>query len=276
MILFILFFSCSNPSKVDVENRQNILTYEDKYGIISFLKYDNNNVSLNDTVRITLLTINNSDTHEIHIQTSSGPLWHYDIYNQDMELIESLPRWSTPTLYDFYFSPGDTFKSTLNWAQTQYSNDRYSDLKVFSGDYYITGRQLGLPPGKVGIWIHISEEGEPLSTKLYWHTSNHDSIKLDFLIRNRISNELTFKLKADTSPKIQFFDSIEDTLVKEINLDVNFSTIRLPPKSDSNILSFAESTSFLKSIGLSGIFNCRIVLSCEERDIIAKRSIVIN
>jgi len=276
IILFIILFSCSNLSTIDVEKKQDILTYEDKYGIISYIKCDRNSVSLNDTVRISLLTINNSDTHKVHIHTTNGPLWHYDIYNKDMEPIESLPRWITPTIYDFNFSPGDTFKSTLNWTQTKYSNGRYSDLKVFSGDYYITGNQAGLPPGKVGIWIHISEEGEPLSTKLYWHFSDRDSIKIDFLIRNRISKELIFKINNKSSTKIRFFNSIDDTLEKEIDLDVNFSKIELSPKSDLKILSFKESKSFLKSIGLSGSFNCKIIIPCEERDIIAKGSIIIH
>lgn len=273
---FILLFSCSNPSNVHIEKKQNVLIYEDEYGIISQLIFEQDSFSLNDTVRASLLTINNSDTHKVYIHITNGPLWHYDIYNEDMESIESLPRWITPTIYDFYFSPGDTFKSTLNWSQTKYSNNRYADLKVFSGEYYITGNQPGLPHGKVGIWINIFEEGEPLSTKLYWYFSDSDSIKLDFLVRNRISKELDFKINNNSSAKLQFFNSINDTLVKEINLDVNFSTIELPPKSDSKILSFKESKSFLKSIGLLGTFNCKIIIPCEERYIIAKGSIVIN
>lgn len=276
IILFAIFFSCSTTNDAIVEKRQNVLTYEDKYGIVSYIKADKNNFSLNDTVRISLLTINNSDTHKVHIYSTYGPLWHYDVFNEGMEPIASLPGWATPTIYDFYFSPGDTFKSTLDWTQTMHSNDQYSDLKVFSGDYYITGNQPGLPGGKVGIWIHISEDGEALTTKLNWHYSERDSIKLDFLIRNRISKGLVFNINKKSSPKIQFFNSLSNTLIKEINIGLNISKIELTPKSDLKILTFKESNSTLKNMGLSGSYNCRIVIPCEERDIIAKSAIVIN
>jgi|GEM_PF-5207279 len=276
VIIFITILSCSNLNTVKVDKKQNILTYEDKYGIISYIKFDTDKYSLNDTVRICLLTINNSDSHKVHIHSNNGPLWQFDIYNKNMELVESLPRFITPTIYDFNFSPGDTFKSTLKWTQNQYANNPFQDLKVFSGEYYVTGNQPGLPAGKVGIWIRISEDGDPLSTKLYWHFSNRDSIKIDFLIRNRISKKLIFKMDNKSSAKIQFYNGIDNRLIREMDLDVNLSKIELAPKSDFKIFSFKESKAFLKSIGLSGSFNCKIIIPCKERNIMAKGSIVIN
>ena len=276
ILFFIFFFSCSNPGKVDMEEKQNTLIYEDKYGIVSYLQIEDQHFSLDETIRVGLLTINHSDTHKVYIHTRSAPLWHYTIYNEEMKRVDYYPKFINPVIIDFYLNPGDTFKSNLTWTQTMGSYDRFAGLKVFSGDYYITGDQPGLPSGKVGVWIHISEVGEPLSTKLFWNFSVQDSILIDFLVRNRISKELTFQMKENVPPRIQFFDSVSDTLVKEMDLNLTFAKIELPPKSDLKIFSYQESKSNLINMGLLGSFLCKIIIPCQERDIIAMGFIVIN
>jgi hypothetical protein len=276
VMFFAMFFSCASPSGVDVDQKLNTLTYKDEYGIVSYFTIDKKTYTLDDVVHFSLSTINNSDTHKVHIRSNHGPLWYCSIYDSEMDAVEKLPRWVTRTVYDFYVSPGDTFESDITWEQTKKSNDRYGDLKVFAGDYYITGNQPGLPAGKLGAWIRISEVGEPLSTKLHWYFSDQDSLKLDFLLRNRISSMLTFRPTLNPAAKIQFYNSTGDTLFREIPLDVNFSQITLWPKSDSHIFSFKASKSYLKNIGLKGFYKCRIVILCEERNIVAERTVVID
>ena len=277
ILCLVMFFSCANPSGVDVEQKQSTLIYEDEHGIVSYLTVDKQTYSLDDVVQIGLLTINNSDNHRVHIQSNSGPLWRCSIYDSEMESMIQMPGWVFWVVYDFYFSPGDTFKSDIVWNQRKDAADhRYDDLKVVAGDYYITGSQPGLPPGKVGAWIRIAEEGEPLSTKLYWYFSDSDSIKLDFLLRNRISKMLRFRLVNPAAVKIQFYNSSGNTLFKEMPIDVNFSQLTFSPKSDAHILSYRESKDQLKRMGLNGIYKCRIVIPCEERDIVAEGLIIIN
>lgn len=276
MLGFVLFFSCSKPSNVNVEKKQNVLAYQDKFGIVSRIEVEKYRYSLNDKIRLSLLTVNHSDSHKVHIHTNNGPLWRFDIYDENNELVESLPHWRTNTIYNFYFSPGDSFKSNLNWNQSLHSNGHFSGLKIFSGDYYITGSQPGLPANKVGVWINISDEGEPLSTKLFWYFSDPDSIKLDFLVRNRTSEELDYQLKENAKIKLQFFNAIADSLVGEIDLKQKITNLHFSAKSDSKILSYKESKAVLKAMGLIGSFNCKIMIPCKNRNLIANGTVVIN
>jgi hypothetical protein len=193
-----------------------------------------------------------------------------------MDQVERLPRYFTNTVYNFYFSPGDSFKSHLNWLQSSFSNNIYTDLKVFSGKYYITASQPGLSSNKIGKWIEIEENGEPLSSKLYWYFGDQDSVKLGFLIRNRISKKLEYQLKMNEAIKIKFFRNESDTLSNEINVSPDFNNIILEAKSDNKVFTFRESKNKLIDKGISGSYYCMIEINCVSTIISARALVIIN
>jgi hypothetical protein len=87
---------------------------------------------------------------------------------------------------------------------------------------------------------------------------------------------LDYQLKENAKIKLQFFNAIADSLVGEIDLKQKITNLHFSAKSDSKILSYKESKAVLKAMGLIGSFNCKIMIPCKNRNLIANGTVVIN
>lgn len=273
--LFLFIYSCGNPAGPDNIEHQDKLIYKSTDGVISYFDFEKTTYSLDEDVRADLLTVNQSDTHKIHIKTTGGPLSRFEVFNDDGERIFT-PMYITGTAYDFYFSPGDSFTSKIDWRQICYTNNKFAYLRTYSGWYRITASQPGLHSGKVWKWIRITEEGDPLSTKLYWYFADDDSVKLDFLIRNRIQKHLTYDIVPNRNSTLTFYDNTTDSLVLEFNLDIPVNHIDLPAKSEASIFRYRESKEKLINAGVEGSFECNIKIPCVSKTLEAKGLVVVH
>jgi hypothetical protein len=275
LVIFIII-KCQNPTvnNNDEDTYNTHLLNQD--GIEVSLTIEKDNYTLDEEIDVDFLAVNKSDTNRIHIYQTSGPLHRMSIYDINNERIQFLPQYKTKTVYNLYFEPGDSFHKHISWIHSTSSNNPYSGLKAFAGKYLINFSHAGVSTSKLGKWINITEDGEPLSSKLFWNFTNADSIKLDFFIRNRISKNLDYLLMENKLPKIQFYEYRNNIPAKEIEFSISINRISLNSKSDSYLLSFNESKEYLKDIGLTGSYTCKIIIPCITRDITASGNIVIN
>ena len=269
LIFFLVLIKCQGPTSNGNNNS------EDQEGIEAVLTFDKSEYSLDDTISVDFLAVNKSKNNKIHIYTTNGPLHLMSVYNTNDELVQFLPQFITQTVYNFYFEPGDTIQNHVSWNQSTFSRNIYNNLKAYSGEYLIKFSYTGVNTSGLDKWITITEEGEPLSSKLYWHFSAKDSIKLDFLIRNRISKKLIYLIKKNEKPMLQFYEYGVATPIRELELKIDFDEIKLLEKSDCELFSYQESKENLKNIGLDGIYNCKIIIPCTSKDIIAEYIIII-
>ena len=266
-ILCIFSYSCQSPvSNNDIENNY-VTCYTNEYNVTTILSIEKEKYSLDDTVSLKYTAINKSDTNRIHIHRNGGPLYDFRVFNKENELIQHYPPFRTTTMYNHYFTPGDTIKFSINWNQSILTLAGPPTLKVFSGKYLLMASYCGISTNNLGKWIEITEEGDPLSAKLYWHYSYSDSITMDLIVRNRISKKLNYSLKQNIPVKLHFYESYPNSLSKTIILNTNFDSIELLPKSNKTLIKYRALKKDLINDGLQGCYYCKIEIQCNSRSI---------
>lgn len=135
---------------------------------------------------------------------------------------------------------------------------------------------IGIPANNVGKWISVDEAGDPLSTKLYYYFSDNDSLKIDFLVRNRTSNKLQYSLDEEKPVKVEFFKDISDELVMTHYPQIDFSKMTFNGKTDYDIFNYRISKHDSIFAGMNGSYNCRITFSCNSREISASTNIILT
>ncbi len=122
-------------------------------------------------------------------------------------------------------------------------------MKVFAGDYILKYSYVGINTYHLGKRITITEEGNPLDCRLYWYFAIMDSVKVQMLVRNRISRPLHYMLQYHRAIKLEVINSY-DEVVKNTWLQPIFQVINLAPKSDQALFTFsrAKSDAFFNSL----------------------------
>lgn len=274
-ILTLLIISCENDlSPLNQDEVFNNLTYfESPEGVIYKLEGLKDIYSLDEKIEAKFTVINKSDTTKYHVFTSSGPVFSFSTFDKNNDRIY-YNSFGTATVYNFYFEPDDTLSYSFQWGQYQKSSNHYSSLKAYAGKYFIMPTHVGIPTNNVGKWISVNEVGEPLSTKLYYYFSDYDSLKIDFLVRNRTSNELQYSLDQENPVKVEFFKDSSDELVMTQYPEIDFSNMTFNGMTDYDIFNYRISKYDSIFAGMTGSYNCRITFSCNSREISASSNII--
>jgi hypothetical protein len=271
MLILIVIFSCNKDlSPIGGNDEQLHYThYETPDGILMKLDSLKKTYTLDEEVKGKFTVVNNSDTNSIHIISASGPLAIFYMYDQDNQRINYQPRYRTGTYYDFYFNPSDTLGANLRWNHITYSNDHFSDLKAYSGKYLITVSYAGIPTSKIGKWITINDTGDPISAKLLYYFQDADTLRLDYIIRNRISENANLELKNESPIEVAFFYGPSTEKIFSHSPQVDFGKIELSGRSDKMIYSYKISKEDPMIRDMIGSYFCKISIECKSRTITA-------
>lgn len=276
-LLLLIFISCNkdfSPHSFDSSFYKNLTYYESPEGVIYKLEGLKDIYSLDEKIEFKFTMINKSDTTKYHVFSYSGPVYSFISFNEKNDNVYyNMIR--TPTVYDFYFEPKDTLSYSMHWDQYNITNDHYSLLKIFSGNYFIMPTHVGIPTNKIGKWIKVNEVGDPLSTKLYYYFSDQDSLKLDFLVRNRISKTLKFVLDEEYPIKIEFLNEGTGAVVKEHIPEISFDELQFEGMKNYDIFNFKISKSDSIFAGMQSSYICKITFLCNTREISAETIVLL-
>lgn len=247
-----------------------------KNGIYLNLEGIQDTYSLQDTIlgEMLLFNVNNYDGLDIKVG-SSPPIGNFRVFDQNDQLQYFYPSATGYAEFDMTLFPGDTLNEEIRWTQKINSTQIFPNgLDVYSGYYKIVGGFWGnslLYTNKLVKWIEITEEGDPISSVAFRHYEVEDSIKISFIIRNRILLKQTFDIKTKY-PFSYFFvstKSVTDTVLhNKFNQIPNFEDkLILNPKSDTNIFCLKISKSASELSELNGAYYATFLVNCEEREI---------
>lgn len=280
IIVILLLIQCEFIR--DPISEKNDFSYQDsttkiiKNGIFLNLEGIQDTYSLQDTISGEMILYNENNTEGLDIYVGNHPpISGFLVFDQYEQLYYYYPSATGCAVFDMTLLPGDTLIEEIRWTQKINSTQIFPyGLDVFSGHYKIVGGFWGnslFYTNKLIKWIEITEEGDPISSVALRHYEVEDSIKISFIIRNRISSEQTFHLTND-NPFSYFFVSTKsatDTvLYKKFEQIPNFEKkLILDSKSDTRIYCFRISKIDPELSGLSGAYYATFLLNCEERDI---------
>lgn len=243
-----------------------------KNGIFLKIEDIQDSYSLQDIISGRMLLINENNPKGLDIYVpSSPPIGGFQIFNQNDQLQYFYPSIVGCAVFSMTLLPGDTLHVKTRWAQNG----------AYAGRYKIVGQFYGnilLYYNKLVKWIEITEEGDPISSVALRHYGVEDSIKISFIIRNRISVKQIFNLKGKY-PFSYFFVSkystVDTMMHKKFEQVLNLEDkLIMNPKSDTNIYCFKISKNDPELSELSGQYYVTFLLKCEEREI--KSSVVLN
>ena len=240
ILSFINFFmlSCERDTSALKENQYTSASLLNSQNVLLTLDSLKTRYTLDEEVKGIFMIQNVSDSDSIHIVSNHGPLDKLEIIDTYNDLVFYQPNWITTTYYDFYFKPRDKFKYQFTWDQIGYTYNYSIYLKVFSGIYFIHPRHIGINTTDFGLWIEITEKGEPLSSFLYYHYNRDDSLIVDYHIRNRISKEIFLNFKQTNPIEVNFIDYKTKEIVLSHYPNISFQEIQLNPKSDQLVYSY--------------------------------------
>jgi hypothetical protein len=228
--------------------------------------------SLNDTISGDLYLINENNDEGLEIYISNWPpSGGYQVFDEHDQSVY-FNVWATGcAVFHRFLMPGDTLHEPIFWTQqTATSQDYYSRLKLFSGHYRLQGFFWGSEAmwGKYALkCFHITEEGEPLSTKAHRHYEVDDSIKVSFLVRNRVSGSQQFTLNALKEIEIHYIRDGQTILNQFDYLDLPDSTLNFDPHSDRTLYTYSIAKNDSLLSGLDGRYDLTLILRCRERTI---------
>ena len=219
--------------------------------------------TLDDTIAATLVLKNNSDPSPFILWTPNLPP------NRVLVYLLGSPDfiYYYPSVIDFAefrdtLRQGDSLLIRIIWYGNTWDarESRWTALKAFSGTYQLEAwlggnRLLNHPLTK---FITISEAGYPFSGDLRVDYSSTDSVKADFIIRNRKSRALPLD-PIDTTPiSLAFLAGKDTSIVLKYPLASGASKLR--GFSDTVILPFCVAKNDSRFAALKGAFVMRAIL----------------
>ena len=262
--ILLILIGCNNPSSLieDNNDEEYYTSYTNSQGVKLEFNITKSNYNLNEYVYGEFIAINvSNDT--IRDTIPGGPDHYFIIKDSDLNLI-NFPIYRTTAFHMLEFCPGDTIRKLFTWDESENADHitGHEGLKVIAGRYLIIYSHIGINTSKLGKWINITEDGNSFSSNLYWYFSEQDSLKLDFIIRNRIQKDHNFELVPVNPVRIELFDD-KNLLIRSYSPNIAINTISLPGQSTSRILkhTISREDSLLKN--LIGSYKCKILINCK-------------
>lgn len=273
LTIFIFQFYCSkNKSPLDSRITNSIphtdtLTVHITPGIYMKLESFKDSYSLNEYVNGYLTLVNESDSNGIFISISNWPpLITYSVFDEDHNCLYKYPIVMGGAAYDDTIKIGESLTEKIVWFQYIYSS-----AKVFSGWYKIEANFRGhrlfyLNP--VSKWVQITEEGIPLSALCIKDYKIKDSLKVNFVVTNRISKDLEYFVREDKQIEINFthYFYTKDTVLT-IYDNYPSNKIYFPNYSNQSLYKFEKSKQDSLFARLNGVYNMYITFHFRYFDI---------
>jgi len=189
---------------------------------------------------------------------SSDPVYYYPWVIEFVEFYDTLRI-------------GDSLSIRMFWDQSTWDakESRWTGLKAFAGRYQLGAELRGnrLLNHDLTKFVTINETGNPICGALRVDYSSTDTVKADFIIRNRVSRAVPLAPLGSTPITMAFLAGSDTLIVRTYSLSA--ADFRLGGFSDTVILHFRAARNDTSYARLKGAFDMRAALHLNSRTIIA-------
>lgn len=282
--VLLIFISCNkeapteNPLNPD---KKNILRREIIDNVFLFVDSLKDNYTLDDYIYADVHLKNENNLSGLPILISSyPPFLSWVIKNSSDELVNAGPLIVGESVYNDTLKIGEEITSNIKWFQNIYDkNELTSGLKAFAGEYTLNINFRGIDYQKSPYLIkyfRISEIGDPLSSHIFRDYNSNDTLKIDFILRNRINSTITLTPSSD-SCVLFIIDKInnQNDTVYTHNFLLEKSVYNLPALSDNILYKFRYLKQDFIDRGIKGGFDIVIELNFQERKITSRNLLFI-
>lgn len=278
LLLFISSCSKENPVEKTKEDPTASLTTSDTLrrevikDVFLFADSLKDTYSLDDNIYAKVHLKNENNASGLHIFVGNyPPLLGWFCFDSNNELVNSGP--STMGLAEFNqtLKGGQELNESLTWEQSSRSG-----LKAFAGDYTLELYFRGVNSKGLLKHFKITEQGDPFSYYLYREYSVKDTVKINFLLRNRISKAITLNSSSVSSEFLLINNSNQksDTVfVQKFTLDK--SVYNLDPKSDNLLFKLSRPLQDFKNQGINGPYDMVLNLYFKEKTVSVRKLVII-
>lgn len=206
------------------------------------------------------------------------PFTAWVIVDADNDIVNHGPLTIGASEFSKTLYPGDELTENFKWYQNIYDiNSMTSGLKAFAGDYTLELGFRGVHCTPLIKHFRISEEGDPFSYNVSKDYNAKDTLKFDFVLRNRINRIITLNTSAQAGELLLIktnSSQIPDTVfVQKITLGK--SVYNLGPKSDNVLYSFSRPEKDFISQGITGGFDMVLNFYFKEKTISSRSTVFI-
>jgi len=242
-LAIVLHLSCNEQEQVIINNPpvydpEDTLLLQITDGVYTELKNLQDSYTLDDELEFQLIIYNLSDTNGFLINYGYLQANNWGVYNIENNFMAGGPTVISPAGFYRTLEIGDSVIFNLRWNQRIYSETKItSDLKTFSGNYYLQTQPLGndlLKP--MTKFFEISDAGDPLSANVDKDYEIEDTLMFQFVLRNRTSENLSYNLPSQNPIEVRFIQYEDTTLIQYFPLKAN--QLNLDPRSDSYLFEY--------------------------------------
>lgn len=209
------------------------------------------------------------------------PFLFWFFKNSDGEIVDLGPLTIGAAVYDDTLKIGEEIVENIKWFHFNYDeNEMTNGLKAFTGDYTFGINFRGINyqnyPHLIK-YFKISEVGDPLAHHLFRDYNSEDTIKIDFVLRNRINNQVVLNTSNDSCGIYlikEIYNQEPDTVFTQRFL-LEQSVYNFAPISDNVLYKFRYSKQDFINQGIQGTFDIVIKLNFQERIIISSNLLFI-
>ncbi|MFN0158041.1 MAG: hypothetical protein ACKVRP_08235 [Bacteroidota bacterium] len=267
-----LLVSCDDlgdpPSPMSGPTLQDTLYLEVSQGIILLLDGIGHEYDLEDTVSGVMRLINLASSVPLPLFTSNLPPNGYFLSRLGMPAAHYFyPDAISPAEWHDTLDLGDTLTFGVRWPSVVFTEiSQSSALKSFSGMYQIQvglGGSPALAGRRLTKFFRVTENGDPASVGLN-RRGPSDSLLVDLVLRNRIGDQQLYHIDRPDPVQLVFLDHGDTAFNRSYPLP--YSTLVLPPHSDSILFRLHVARSDTMFSGMHGGFHLWIVLKLRERE----------
>ncbi len=292
-VLFFILQNCGKDTTVNeplelINTRKDTVKLFVSEGVYLEIKGLKNSYQLDEELIFKLMLVNESDSNGFPLNTEDGYLNYANfvkIFDEDGNYV--CGKTFTKQL-DTLLMPNQSFGWEFKWNQSDnnnYGTNQWTrdfatfGMKVYTGKYNIRAQHYGndsLENKFVTKWIEITEEGEPLNGIALRHdTLSTDSIKVDFILRNRINKTLKCLLNNTKTMEVYIggsnpqwpWGSIPPEHIDTIQLNFEQESIVFQSKSDKLICNYSISKNDTIYTNIKGDKELYFIIELDERKI---------
>ncbi len=284
--VLLILYSCNKETPTEIEIIEAItkdtLNREIMDDIFLFVDSLKDVYTLDEYILASVHLKNENNPSGLPIYIGNWPpflAWRFK--NSEGDLINIGPLVIGGAVYNDTLKIGEKIVEDIKWFQHMYDeNEMHSGLKAFTGDYILEiifrGINYNIYPHLIK-YFTISEVGDPLSHHLFRDYDSEDTVKIDFVLRNRINSQIELNTTSDSCGIYlikEIYNQDPDTVfVHKFFLEQ--STYNLESLSDNILYEFRYLEQDFINQGISGAFDIVIKLNFEERIIISSNLLFI-
>ncbi len=266
--LLFTFLHCQQSSIVDPPDDalQDTLVQNITSCVILRLDSLKNNYTLDDKIVGYLKIINHCNTpFTLHSGITTLALW--TITDKSDNVILSYPMGGYTAVIKVTLFESESYKESIDWNQSVYKSEY---LKAYSGRYKLTANFVGNPLLSFPVIkrFEINEIGEPLSYIIAGEYPSNDSIKFHVILRNRITQPITYYIDQQPAVVVSFVQKNNTILTQQFNLPMQ--QVLLQPHSDNQIFRYLASKKDTVFAGMKGYFDVMVNITFRNKIISGK------